>query len=1071
MRKYRLGLDLGTNSIGWCAVQLDFEGRPSDVLDAGVRIVSPNEEAGRDPQSKTSLAATRRQFRGQRRRRNRFTRRRDRLLDLLVRAGLMPQDAQARKALERLDPYFLRQEALDRVLEPGEIGRALFHLNQRRGFKSNRIADSGDDERSAMKLAVKALEDRLESEGARTLGEFLARRHGRDRYGRRDKGAAARPVRFRADTDGGKALYDLYPTRSMVEQEIDAIWHEQKKHHPRLLTDELLGKIKRIVIEQRPLKDPIAGNCSLFPSEKRAPKAHPLYQRFRIMQDACQLRVIRRGQAERPLRVSEFELIVGVLLKRSSRIVEFEKLRRELKLPDDARLNYERSGRKGFQCDETARVLAAKRTFGAAWRRLDLDRQVEIVERLLEDQDEVALCDWLQAELELDAASAEHVSGIRLPQGHGRFSIAALRRLVETMGRESREAHDPATGEVYRRPLTYDEAIECLGYHHSDRRPGKLHERLPYYGKVLEEHVIQWPNAPKGSHEAIGRVSNPTVHIGLNQLRLVVNALIDEYGPPEDIAVELGRELKLNKERKERLDRQNRENERKNNEFRDTLSELGLADTYDNRMRLRLYHDLPALSRVCVYSGRPISVSMLFSGEIEIDHILPYSQTLDDGFANKVLCLRKVNRKKRNRAPESVWTGKELADICERAESLFPKKAWRFAPGAMQRFEDEGGFLARQLTDTQHLSRLAKAYLENVCRSVRVFPGRLTAMLRARWGLDGLLSDHNRKNRNDHRHHAIDAFVIACTDLGLLNRIANASGKAEELNLERLFPKDAFPIPFEGYHKALDARLQMLVVSHRPDHGLRPGAGNDVHMTSGQLLDGMAFGQVDDGKRYNLVRRRPLRELTAPMILRIRDHGLRNELAMVAKDAKLSGRRLEDVLLEFGTARDIRSVRVLETKASVREVRHIRSLDGFGFRKAYETADNHSIEIYRLPNGKWQGEGVTVYDANRPGHEPNWRKTYPDARLVMRVHRGDFIEADLGEGRRVYRVVQLRPSANKVFLAQHNEGGSLQKRHKSSTEEDPFRFMMPVYSTLKTAKARRVRVDPIGRVHRVKARR
>ena len=143
MPAYRLGLDMGANSIGWCAVRLDAAGNPSGVLDAGVldvgvRILTPNEEAGRGPQSKSSLAAARRLARGQRRCRNRFVRRRDRLMEVLVRARLMPEDAKERKALEALNPYWLRREALDCRLEPGEIGRELFHLNQRRRFKSNR---------------------------------------------------------------------------------------------------------------------------------------------------------------------------------------------------------------------------------------------------------------------------------------------------------------------------------------------------------------------------------------------------------------------------------------------------------------------------------------------------------------------------------------------------------------------------------------------------------------------------------------------------------------------------------------------------------------------------------------------------------------------------------------------------------------------------------------------------------------------------------------------------------------------------------------------------------------------
>ena len=109
-------------------------------------------------------------------------------------------------------------------------------------------------------------------------------------------------------------------------------------------------------------------------------------------------------------------------------------------------------------------------------------------------------------------------------------------------------------------------------------------------------------------------------------------------------------------------------------------------------------------------------------------------------------------------------------------------KRWRaFQIGAMERFRKEDGHVARHLVDTQYLSRLAKCYLSHVCDPDRVWasPGRLTAMLRARWGLNGILGGGSVKNRRDHRHHAVDAFVIGCTDRGLLQKISRASGQAE----------------------------------------------------------------------------------------------------------------------------------------------------------------------------------------------------------------------------------------------------------------------------------------------------
>ena len=139
--KYRLGLDMGTNSIGWAAVRIDEKANPVGMLGMGVRIFPD----GRDEQSKQSNAVDRRMARGQRRRRDRYLQRRRDLMQALIEYGLMPSDSNERKALESLEPYALRARALDEPLQPCELGRALFHLDQRRGFKSNRKTAGADE--------------------------------------------------------------------------------------------------------------------------------------------------------------------------------------------------------------------------------------------------------------------------------------------------------------------------------------------------------------------------------------------------------------------------------------------------------------------------------------------------------------------------------------------------------------------------------------------------------------------------------------------------------------------------------------------------------------------------------------------------------------------------------------------------------------------------------------------------------------------------------------------------------------------------------------------------------------
>ena len=237
---YRLGLDLGTNSIGWCAIKLDDQGQACGILDSGVRIFRD----GRNPQDGTSLAVMRRVPRSMRRRRDRYLKRRARLMDQLVQLGLMPEFTRTRKELEQLDPYRLRAKALDEPLEPHELGRALFHLNQRRGFKSNRKADKlADNERSQLTEAMTTLHSRMEESGARTLGEYLHRRH--------KKGKLVR----------AKPEADIYPDRGLYEAEFDAIRQAQEAHQALRAAD--WEALRDTIFFQRSLRPVDPGRCTL----------------------------------------------------------------------------------------------------------------------------------------------------------------------------------------------------------------------------------------------------------------------------------------------------------------------------------------------------------------------------------------------------------------------------------------------------------------------------------------------------------------------------------------------------------------------------------------------------------------------------------------------------------------------------------------------------------------------------------------------------------------------------------------------------------------------------------------
>lgn len=224
---------------------------------------------------------------------------------------------------------------------------------------------------------------------------------------------------------------------------------------------------------------------------------------------------------------------------------------------------------------------------------------------------------------------------------------------------------------------------------------------------------------------------------------------------------------------------------------------------------------------------------MLFTDQVEIEHILPFSQTLDDSLNNKTVATRQANRIKGNRTPldakeDFAQQGWSFEGMLERA-SLMPKgKRYRFAEDGYQKWlKEDKGFLARALNDTRHLSRVAREYLSLICpQNTRVIPGQMTAMLRGKFGLNDILGLDGEKNRNDHRHHAVDACVIAVTDQGMLQRFAKASASAREKQLNKLV--ETMPLPWATYREHVGRAIHNIWVSHKPDHGYEGAMHNET---------------------------------------------------------------------------------------------------------------------------------------------------------------------------------------------------------------------------------------------------
>jgi len=1075
----RLGLDIGTNSIGWW-LYATHEGTITSVIDGGVRIFSD----GRDPKSGASLAVDRREARGQRRRRDRFLRRKAALMKRMAAVGLMPVDPAEAKALEVLDPYALRAEGLDQALPLTHFGRALFHLNQRRGFKSNRKTDRGDNESGKIKDATARLDQAMMAKGARTYGEFLHIRRSAAPDAKQVPSVRTRLTVARRDhAEKEEAGYDYYPDRRHLSEEFNKLWTAQSRHTPNILTDELRDEIGLIIFHQRPLKTPEVGLC-LFTDERRIASAHPLNQRRILLETVNALRIAALGEPKRNLTREERDHIVHALDNKAhtkslaGMAIKLKALGKVIKLRPDQTFTLETANRDAIACDPVRASLSHPDRFGSRWSTLDADAQWDVIQRIRavqSDSEFQALVDYFMGDHGLDCDHAEGAANAPLPEGHGRLGLTATTRILASLEADV---------------IPYSAAVAACGWHHSDGRTGEVLNELPYYGEILERHVIPGTyDAKDDDVTRYGRITNPTVHIGLNQLRRLVNRIVTVYGKPDEIVVELARDLKMSEDQKRDVQRDIKKNtDAAKARGVKLVEELGVKDTGANRMRIKLWEDLSTdvMHRKCPYTGKQISAGMLFDGSCDVDHILPYSRTLDDGFANKTLCLKEANRQKTNKTPWEAWgdTGQWDA-IAANLKNLPANKAWRFAPDAMERFEGENDFSARALKDTQYLSRIARSYLDALYDGgdrkshVWVVPGRLTEMLRRHWGLNGLtaLTDSEAqtakaKNRTDHRHHAIDAAVVAATDRSLIQRISKMAGRDELEGAEQV-ARSVAP-PWEDFRTDIGAQIAKIIVSHRADHGrIDPVArqsGKDS--TSGQLHNDTAYG-IKGGSL--VVSRKPLMSLKPNDIAistrgaNIRDVDLQRHLQRVTDG--LDGKAFEAALSDFAAAETLsggaenpyfglRRVRLAETLQETARV-EIKDQAGKPF-KAYKGDSNQCYEIWRLPDGKIKAQVVTTFEAHQTGTD---KKPHPAAKRLLRVFKRDMVRLER-DGETVLGYVQKLDLANGLFIAPHTESNA---DARNRDKDDTFRFIQMSAGPLIKANIRRVVVDEMGRLRDPKA--
>jgi len=394
----------------------------------------------------------------------------------------------------------------------------------------------------------------------------------------------------------------------------------------------------------------------------------------------------------------------------------------------------------------------------------------------IEDQDD--LIGALMKHLEIDHEQATILSEKRLTEKHGSLSSRAIRKILPYM----------------QEGLRYDEACLKAGFRHSNFENREE--------KMARELLEQLPQLKKGE------LRNPVVEKILNQLVNVVNAILvhPEMGRPDEIHIELSREITATAKQRAQMTKNINDSKKENEKIREELLELGLSKV--NRKDIIKYKLAEQCNWISVYSGKCFNRQQVFveQGQFDVDHIIPQSIRFDDSQSNKVLSETHINKDKDNQTAWDYISNKgpaALEAFEERLKELEknPKNRVRIANLKLKKEEISDDFINRQLGETQYISSQAFERLSKVCKELIPSIGIITAHLRNEWGLSHLIRDLNYEKykaldqiefsenaegeritsikdwtkRDDHRHHALDALVVALTTRGMVKQLNDQS--------------------------------------------------------------------------------------------------------------------------------------------------------------------------------------------------------------------------------------------------------------------------------------------------------
>lgn len=791
-----LGLDVGITSVGFALLDLS----ENKIVKAGVHCFDKAE----NPKNGASLAFPRRVARGQRRRIRRRVSRLRRLSRLFIANGWC--DGTQFEGLGVSEcPWKLRSELLNRRAEGWELARVVYHIAKHRGFRSSKKVDcetsdtSASDEMGKVLDGSSKLEQAFRASGKLTIGDYLY----------------FQSVSLGSRKTNSSGSYEHTILRRLHEEELEILFGKQRSFGFSV-SRELEAEIAQLAFSQLPLRSSrdLVGGCSLMPERDedgrpknyRAAKACYSVQRFVLLQKLNNLYFTKPGMKEISLSPDQVaECLVHAFSKSAIKIADVRKI---LGVDEDYICNYINSRTTEEQKKEENKAFfkaesyhkIRKATAPKTWELLsvDISRLDAVAEILTFEQDGETIERGLK-DLGFDGEDVERLASLSF-SGTSSVSLKAIRMLEPYL----------------LQGMKYTEACEQAGFNLDS-------------SYLSENRSLSVP--------PFSSTRNPVVDRALSQSRKIINAVIRTYGMPTRIHVELARDLGRSFKKRGEIHKEQEDNRNRKEQLRCELRELTEREpTGDEVFRYRLWKEQAG---VCPYSGKYMEVGLIADGTaLEVDHAIPYSDSFNDSWNNKLLVFADQNRHKGNRIPYEY-----LNSVGNQAWERFVNLT-KFLPAAKRRNISRESvseatkeeWKTRHLNDTRYIAKELRNHLQsrlqfvhNNKNNVRVRTGQLTAYLRRHWGVAHL------KNREaDDRHHALDAIVVACASEEIASTVSWYS-KRNEQSLHRL--TDRFPLPWESFRQDVVSCLDEVFVSRLRRNSFI-GAAHEATVYSQRVSDG-----------------------------------------------------------------------------------------------------------------------------------------------------------------------------------------------------------------------------------------